>query len=60
MTCPCKDCEFRQPGCHSKCEVYKDWKKPLAAQAAERESRKITDDFLNDGHYHGWKKYKKK
>ena len=23
---PCKSCESRHPGCHSKCEPYKEWK----------------------------------
>ena len=60
MNPPCKGCKDRPLGCHSTCEVYKDWKKPIEARAAERESRKITDDFLNAGHYRGWRKYKKK
>ena len=24
---PCKDCEDRQSGCHSKCEKYGEWNK---------------------------------
>lgn len=23
---PCKDCEYRLPGCHAKCEMYKHWR----------------------------------
>jgi len=23
--CPCRGCEDRQVGCHSKCEGYKEW-----------------------------------
>lgn len=60
MTCPCKDCEFRQPGCHSKCEVYKEWRKTIDESYRERDSRKIADEVLHDGHYRGWRKYKKK
>lgn len=26
---PCKGCEERYPGCHSKCEKYKEWKSRL-------------------------------
>ena len=26
MTCPCKDCQIREVGCHGKCSSYKDWK----------------------------------
>lgn len=27
MTCPCRDCEKRNIGCHSKCSLYKEWAK---------------------------------
>lgn len=26
MKAPCKDCENREVGCHSKCEEYIEWK----------------------------------
>ena len=26
MICPCKGCEKRYSGCHSKCDEYKEWK----------------------------------
>lgn len=29
--CPCKDCQFREPGCHGKCEMYREWRKELTA-----------------------------
>lgn len=25
MTNPCKDCEYRNIGCHAKCQVYASW-----------------------------------
>ena len=25
--CPCKECNCREVGCHSKCEAFNDWKK---------------------------------
>lgn len=28
---PCKDCQFREPGCHGKCEMYREWRKELTA-----------------------------
>lgn len=28
---PCKDCQFREPGCHGKCEMYRDWREELTA-----------------------------
>lgn len=27
MNCPCKDCDKREPGCHSKCEAYRNFRK---------------------------------
>lgn len=29
--CPCKDCLFRDPQCHGKCEMYRDWREELTA-----------------------------
>ena len=29
--CPCKDCPFRDPQCHGKCEMYREWRKELTA-----------------------------
>ena len=26
---PCKDCKDRNPGCHDKCDRYKEWKMRL-------------------------------
>ena len=28
---PCKDCQFRELGCHGKCEMYREWRKELTA-----------------------------
>lgn len=36
---PCKDCEERYAGCHSKCELYIDWKK-----VHEAEKKRIDDE----------------
>ena len=60
MNTPCKDCEHRRPGCHGKCEVYKAWRAPLDAMSAGKVQARISDEFLRDGHYRGWKKYKRK
>ena len=27
--CPCKDCEVREIGCHSRCSGYIKWKKEM-------------------------------
>ena len=34
---PCKDCEFRQVGCHSTCELYKDYELAKIKYYEERE-----------------------
>ena len=35
---PCKDCSERYPGCHNKCDKYKEWKKILdSANKARQE-----------------------
>lgn len=26
-TVPCKDCPFREPGCHGKCPMYKEFRR---------------------------------
>lgn len=31
---PCKDCEFRHPGCHAQCEPYKAWLEDQHAKSA--------------------------
>ncbi len=28
---PCKDCQLRDPQCHGKCEMYREWRKELTA-----------------------------
>lgn len=35
-TPPCKVCEERYPGCHDKCEKYKEWKANLEKVNEER------------------------
>ena len=36
MTCPCRDCEKRNIGCHSKCSLYKEWAKENEKLRKER------------------------
>lgn len=57
---PCKDCEFRYPGCHGFCKVYKEWREPIDAMQRERDKRRDADNFLHEGHYNGWRIYKKR
>lgn len=39
---PCKDCEDREPGCHSKCEKYIEYSKD---REALREARRTAIDL---------------
>lgn len=32
MRRPCKDCEFREVGCHGKCDAYIQYSEYIAAQ----------------------------
>lgn len=32
MKSPCKDCEFREVGCHGKCDAYIQYSEYIAAQ----------------------------
>lgn len=41
---PCKDCEKRELGCHSKCEKYKEYRKQHDALSELKRSK---EDFEN-------------
>ena len=49
MKCPCKDCEKRYVGCHSKCSDYKDWSNYDKNKKAEEKRQKAYD--WNDNYY---------
>lgn len=49
MTCPCKDCEFRRPACHGKCEVYKKWRSPVDVMREDKARQRMIDETLTDG-----------
>lgn len=49
MTCPCKDCDHRQPACHGSCEVFKAWKSPLEAMRLQKIKEIPIDNALHDG-----------
>jgi len=55
---PCKDCGLRYPGCHAKCEEYKEWKRPIEAEYERKNAARITDEMIHEGHYRGFKRYK--
>lgn len=39
LTAPCKDCKERSPGCHGRCEKYRDYRAELDVENAERLAR---------------------
>ena len=46
MTAPCKNCGDREIGCHSKCEKYKTFRKPLDKAATARNNlRKVYEVY---------------
>lgn len=46
MVCPCKDCNKREIGCHSKCEGYLEFVKwNDERKKAERETQKYYNMF---------------
>lgn len=54
MACPCKDCQKRCVGCHSKCEDYLKWQeehnktKELEKQQIQRDC--LGSDWLNNNY----------
>lgn len=61
MKCKCFQCEERYPGCHSKCDEYKQWRKWLDEQKDMRwqevkdPARKLIIDNYRDRHER-WRK----
>ena len=48
MKAPCKDCELRHPGCHSKCEEYQTFRKANEEmlEKVRNEKRLMTDNEI--------------
>jgi hypothetical protein len=54
--CPCKLCEIRTPGCHSRCEKYKAWKAMLEKRRkAEKECLAKYNTLSDDAKHFLWK-----
>ena len=47
-SCPCKDCEERNPACHDRCERYKVWKKNLQDMRAEEKRYSESKQTISD------------
>lgn len=63
---PCYKCEKRQPGCHSVCENYADWKKKYTAEAEmakkmrEMDKRNMRDEIHTSSRKNWLQKEKRK
>lgn len=49
MNCPCHECEFRRPGCHGSCELYKQWKAPAESMRKAKARQRLLDDMAQAG-----------
>lgn len=45
MMCPCKDCEDREIGCHSKCEKYKKFRDDVDASNEARRKETFAESY---------------
>lgn len=57
MRVPCKGCEFRRPGCHASCELYKDFRAAYDAGREAARKHSESDSFLIRGMYKKKSKY---
>ena len=46
MTAPCKDCEKRESGCHSRCDLYKEWRAEMDKAAERRQKAREAEPVL--------------
>ena len=46
---PCYKCQERVPGCHGKCELYAEWRRPFERAKDARRSGAEADMFRHDG-----------
>lgn len=50
-TCPCKDCDQREIGCHAKCDLYNSWKQ--IQQQAKSAYYKSCNPIIREGDFLG-------
>ena len=48
---PCLDCTDREPGCHGKCETYKEWLKPILKARDARKKDVDAEEMRLDAFY---------
>lgn len=57
MAAPCRECPFREVGCHGKCELYREWLAKIRARKHRNKGEAEVRDyeiknqyFRQDGH----------
>ncbi len=58
--CPCKGCEKRYPGCHSKCSGYISWRAELDKRNAEIRAEKEAETSYWNGFLETQKRMKRR
>lgn len=56
---PCKDCQDREPGCHGKCEKYKEFREALDKENAKRKEEICIDATIDRLLFNRLKKYRR-
>ena len=46
---PCYKCQEREPGCHSKCELYAEWRRPFDRAKVAKRKDADADSFRHEG-----------
>ena len=59
MKTPCIDCDDREPGCHGKCDRYKEWRVEFDAEKAARNAALADENAVLGVKMHGMKRIKK-
>lgn len=57
---PCKDCDFRQVGCHSRCPAYIDYQKRMKDYKAKVRKDKEADLVIEENKSRFWEDVRKK
>lgn len=56
---PCDKCQDREPGCHSKCDKYKNWRTTRQQELDKIKDAKRLDRIKEDQRHDGMRKAEK-
>lgn len=54
---PCKNCEFREVGCHAKCKTYMNWAKEHETAREKDRTERVINFTLRKLKRERWKKH---